>query len=242
NGVPPTELEKGAFMARCGIVGASAFCAAACRAFAMAITVFEVLALPNSVLPLCSSALAAIFVANKVSLPFFDANLASRNLGGIPAITFTDKALEPVMKVMNVVEMGECLPQVISLRHMLQVLMSTKNDFFPVVRPLDWNISDQGLLEGTMTRHCVERLLRMADPTGDLPDKEVDLLDPRFQAPPDGSEPLVEGSPVRVSPDCTVKDAYLLMKVAESDGVLYVTERGILQGYVTLNTLMSREI
>ncbi|CAE7753446.1 PSL4 [Symbiodinium sp. CCMP2592] len=146
------------------------------------------------------------------------------------------------MKVMNVVEMGECLPQVISLRHMLQASGHDMNDFFPVVRPLDWNISDQGLLEGTMTRHGVERLLRMADPTGDLPDKEVDLLDPRFQAPPDGSEPLVEGSPVRVSPDCTVKDAYLLMKVAESDGVVYVTERGILQGYVTLNTLMSREI
>ncbi|CAE7243439.1 PSL4, partial [Symbiodinium pilosum] len=83
---------------------------------------------------------------------------------------------------------------------------------------------------GTMTRRNVERLLRVADPSGGMPDKEVDLLDPHFQAPPDGSEPLVEGSPVRVSPDCTVKDAYLLMKVAESDGVLYVTDRGILQG------------
>ena len=31
-------------------------------------------------------------------------------------------------------------------------------------------------------------------------------------------------------------------QVAESDGVVYVTERGILQGFVTLNTLMSREI
>ena len=29
------------------------------------------------------------------------------------------------------------------------------------------------------------------------PLEEVDLLDPHFQAPPDGSEPLVEGSPVR---------------------------------------------
>lgn len=38
----------------------------------------QVLALPNSVLPLSSSALAAIFVANRVSLPFFDANLATR--------------------------------------------------------------------------------------------------------------------------------------------------------------------
>eukprot|EP00438_Fugacium_kawagutii_P012798 Skav211678 [mRNA] locus=scaffold216:291086:307815:- [translate_table: standard] len=113
NGVPPTDADRGAFMARCAIVGASAFCAAVCRAFAMAITV---LALPNSVLPLSSSALAAIFVANRVSLPFFDANLATRrpelaarrNLGGIPAITFSDSAIEPVMKVMKVADMSLC--------------------------------------------------------------------------------------------------------------------------------------
>ncbi|CAE7437655.1 Clcn1 [Symbiodinium sp. CCMP2592] len=156
DGLPPSELQRGAFMARCGIVGASAFCAAVCRAFAMAITVFEVLALPNSVLPLCSSALTAIFVANKVSLPFFDANLATRNLGGIPAITFTDKAIEPVMKVMTVADMSECLPQMLTLRHLLHVLTSTKHDFFPIVRPLAWDVSDKGLLEGTMTRKNVE--------------------------------------------------------------------------------------
>eukprot|EP00439_Symbiodinium_sp_Y106_P027395 s2514_g3.t1 len=242
DGLPPSELQRGAFMARCGIVGASAFCAAVCRAFAMAITVFEVLALPNSVLPLCSSALTAIFVANKVSLPFFDANLATRNLGGIPAITFTDKAIEPVMKVMTVADMSECLPQMLTLRHLLHVLTSTKHDFFPIVRPLAWDVSDKGLLEGTMTRKNVERLVTMLDPRGETPDREIDLMDPQFQAPPDGSEALVEGSPVRVSPDCTVKDVYLLMKVAESDGVVYVTDRGLLQGHITLATLMSREI
>ena len=57
------------------------------------------LALPNSVLPLSSSALAAIFVANRVSLPFFDANLATRNMGGIPAITFSDSAIDPATRV-----------------------------------------------------------------------------------------------------------------------------------------------
>ncbi|CAJ1454519.1 unnamed protein product [Effrenium voratum] len=242
DGVPPTDLQKGAFMARCAIVGASAFCAAVCRAFAMAITVFEVLALPNSVLPLCSSALAAIFVANKVALPFFDANLATRGLGGIPAITFTDKAIEPVMKVMQIPDLSECLPQVTTLRHILHVVSTTQHDFFPIVRPLDWDSSHQGLLEGTMTRKGAQRLLKMLDPRGQTPDREIDLMDPQFQAPPDGSEPMVEGSPVRVSPDCTVKDVYLLMKVAESDGVVYVTDRGILQGTITLTTLMSREI
>eukprot|EP00913_Durusdinium_trenchii_P019231 g18073.t1 len=282
-GQPPTGMQKGAFMARCAIVGASAFCAAVCRAFAMAITVFEVLALPNSVLPLCSSALAAIFVANKVSLPFFDANLATRNLGGIPAITFTDATIEPVMKVMRVVIVANMifsaassitagsekwmhfasalicaskeklvicwirsesngLPQVVTLRHLLHVISTGDHDFFPIVRPLDWDTSNQGLLEGSMTRKQAERLLKTLDPHAATPDREIDLMNPEYQAPPDGGEPLVEGSPVRVSPDCTVKDVYLLMKVAESDGVVYVTDRGILLGTITLSTLMSREV
>lgn len=242
NGAPPTDADRGAFMARCAIVGASAFCAAVCRAFAMAITVFEVLALPNSVLPLSSSALAAIFVANRVSLPFFDANLATRNLGGIPAITFADSAIEPVMKIMKVADMSLCLPRQITLRQLLHMATTLEQDqeFFPIVSPLNWDLSCQGLLEGSMTRTNAQRLLKQLDPTGDTPDVEIDLMDPKFQVPPDGGEPTVEGNPVRVAPDATVKDVYLLMKVAESDGVVYVTDKGILQGTVTLTDLMSR--
>jgi len=242
NGQPASDEAKGAFFARCAIIGASAFCAAVCRAFAMAITVFEVLALPNSVLPLCSSTLAAIFVANRISLPFFDANLATRNLGGIPAITFSDKAIEPVMKVMEVADMGEVLPTRVTLRILLARISRTKLELFAIVKPLKWDKSGQGLLEGTITRKNVERLLQLEDPNAETPEREIDLMDPQYQAPPDGSLPLVEGSPVRVSPDCTVKDVYLLMKVAESDGTVYVTDKGILQGSITLSTLMSRKI
>lgn len=94
--------------------------------------------------------------------------------------------------------------------------------------------------EGSMTRSNAQKLLKQLDPQGETPDLEIDLMDPKFQVPPDGSEPLVEGNPVRVAPDCTVKDVYLLMKVAESDGVVYVTDKGILQGSVTISDLMSR--
>ena len=47
------------------------------------------------------------------------------------------------------------------------------------------------------------------DPEGSEPDREIDLMGPQFQAPPDGSEAYVEGNPVRVAPDCTVKDVPL---------------------------------
>merc|ERR1719512_654741 len=111
NGGPVTDEIRGAFAARFAIVGAAAFCAAVCRAFAMAITVFEVLALPNAVLPLCSSTLMAIFVANKVELPFFDKNLAGRGLGGIPALTGTSPHADaPAFTLMDRIDVEkDCL-------------------------------------------------------------------------------------------------------------------------------------
>jgi len=36
-------------------------------------------------------------------------NLQPRNLGGIPAITFADSAIEPVMKIMKVADMSLCV-------------------------------------------------------------------------------------------------------------------------------------
>lgn len=122
DGLPPDDLQRRAFAARCSIVGASCFSAAVCRACAMAITVFEALMLPNSVLPLCCSALSAIWMANLVSLPFFDACLATEDLAGIPAITYSWKALEPVLKVMDPIEVRHCVPQILTVKHLQKLV------------------------------------------------------------------------------------------------------------------------
>ncbi|CAK9012323.1 Chloride channel protein 1 (ClC-1) (Chloride channel protein [Durusdinium trenchii] len=236
----PSELQKGAFMARCAIFGASAFCCAVCRAVGMAIAVFEVLLLPNSVLPLSCSALVAVFVANQISLSFFDATLADENLAGIPAISFSDKALDPIMKVMEEIDLKHCLPQVLTLQHLLKEVRRAPEALVPIIRPLDWTKSHEALLMGTITEGQAFRLLRRVDPQGVHAELEVDLLDPQFLAPSDGSEPFVDGCPLRISPENTVKDAYLLMKMAES-GVIYVTHRGMLKGTVTMATLLCRD-
>jgi len=242
-GVAMSEHERGAFFARCAIVGACTFCSGVSRAFAMAITVFEVLALPNAVIPLVSSTLVAIFVANRVSLPFFDQNLANRNLGGIPGITFSDKATEPVMGFMTHVNLEHCLPHVITLREIMHLLTSTKLANFPIIRPLDWAEGDAGLLEGNMTRKHLEILLKTLDPQGDQPDREVDLLDPYLQAPvEEDAEPLVSGNPPCVAPETTIKEVYLLMRHCKNEGVIYVTDRGILKGSVTFSSLLARKL
>merc|ERR1719182_494133 len=87
DGTPVTADDRGAFYARLSIVGSAAFCSAVARAFAMAITVFEILALPNSVIPLSLASLTAIFVANRINVSFFDQILINKELLGVAAMT-----------------------------------------------------------------------------------------------------------------------------------------------------------
>merc|ERR1740130_2121278 len=109
NGGIVTDEDRGAFVARFAIVGASAFSSGVTRTFAMAITIFEVLSLPNIELPLAFATLVSIFVANQVSLPFFDCNLVARGLAGISVISSTVRRLEPVSSVMHRIQLSECL-------------------------------------------------------------------------------------------------------------------------------------
>jgi len=237
----PGEDVRGAFLARFAIVGAAAFCAAVCRAFAMAITVFEVLALPNDGIPICAATLIAIFVANKFELPFFDKNLAGRNLGGIPALTFTDHANAPafsIMKKLNVVQ--DCLCVHTRLYDMHELLKRhPRVDFFAVVRPLD---DGEGVLVASMSRKNVDKVITLIDPSGGSPETRVDLLDPELQRPSDGSEPLVDGCPPHVTPAATVKEVYLIMKVQHGESTVYVTRDGCLLGEVTFTSLMTHEV
>ncbi|CAJ1436063.1 unnamed protein product [Effrenium voratum] len=232
-GTPVTDLQRGAFLARLAMVGAGAFSAAVCRALALAVVVFETLALPNSVLPLICSALTAIFVANRVALSFFDASLWP-SLSSIPAITYSYKSLVPAVKVMRVLRPIECLPQMATRSKLLQAL-ATGRRYFPVLRYSNGAASSAsvGFLRGTVSRENLLRVLELEDG----PDSEWDLLASRFVAPENG-EPLVETCPTCVTPCSTVKDVFLLLKLVDSD-VIYVADRGQLLGAITLETILS---
>mmetsp|Transcript_43466 Transcript_43466/g.93125 ORF Transcript_43466/g.93125 Transcript_43466/m.93125 type:complete len:740 (-) Transcript_43466:23-2242(-) len=234
---PNYEEEYGAFLARFAIIGAGCFCASVCRAFAMAITVFEVLALPNAVLPLCSSTIVAIYVANQVEMPFFDKNLAGRGLGGIPALTYTDHAEAPAFSIMKKVDVyKDCLLWKSRLFDMHELLKKHPDEEdFAVVRPID---DGECVLMGSMTRNQIDRLISALDPDGTKPDLQIDLMDPELQRPADGSEPYVEGCPPHVTPNTTVREIYLIMKVAHGENVVFVTRDGCLLGTITFGALM----
>jgi len=241
DGGPVTDELKGAFAARFAIIGAAAFCAAVCRAFAMAITVFEVLALPNAVLPLCSSTLMAIFVANKVELPFFDKNLAGRGLGGIPAMTFGEAADAPAFSIMKRINVDrDCLSHKCRLLEMHELLRRHKDcEYFPIIRFLE---EGEGILMGCIDRKGIHKILDMLDPSGTSPGTMIDLMDPELQRPSDGGTPLVEGCPPTAKPSTTAKEVYLMMKVAHGENIIYVTREGALLGEITFASLMTQKV
>lgn len=236
-----SETEYGAFMARMAIIGAASFCAAVCRAFAMAITVFEVLALPNSVLPVCTATVVAIFVANQVELPFFDKNLAGRGLGGIAALTFTNHADAPAFSIMKKLEgHRDCIMWKTRLYDIHEILKNNpKEQYFAVVRPID---DGDCVLMGSVSRSQADRLMTHLDADGKHPEMAVDLMDPELQRPADGCDPYVEGCPPHVTPHTTVREVYLIMKVAHGENVVYVTREGCLLGSITFSSLLQAKI
>jgi len=240
DGSPVTDDARGAFMARFAIVGAAAFSTGVSRAFAMAITVFEVLALPNAVLPLCSATLTAIFVANKVALPFFDANLAARGLGGIPALTFTDHAMQPAFSIMKkLAAKRDCLMVHTRLYDMHNLLQKSTDAYFAIVQSTE-NNPEEALLHGSISRKNLDALISKLDPGAKNPEMVVDLMDSALLTPVDGgSDPLVVGLPHHCPPDASVQDVYLMMKTAHCEQVVYVCKDNCIMGMITFNSLMT---
>jgi len=240
---PVSEDAKGAFMARLAILGAAAFCAAVCRAFAMAITVFEVLALPNALLPLCSSSLAAMFVANKIALPYFDTNLVGRGLGGISALTHTKKAQQAVFTVMRRIDTRtDCLEVKTTLGHMRRMLQETEDPDIPIVQTVVRHWADEGvngLIHASITR---ADLMTVVEQCGQKdPSAEVSLLDPAYTRPADASRPLVRCTPLQADPDALVQDVYLMMKITHAQ-VVFVARDNCLLGVVNFKELLGHKL
>jgi len=235
----------GAFMARLAIVGAAAFCAGVCRAFAMAITVFEVLAMPESVLPLCSASLAAITVANRIALPYFDTNLMGRGLGGISALTQTKKATEPAFTIMKRLGMEDCLQESMTVAEVRKLIDETDDDVYAIAQSLSAHWHDcQGILKGSIRRNNVEKLL--ADHARGGPEAVIDFRNAQLQRPTEVINgpplpPMVEGTPLCVVPLTTLQEVYLLMKITRST-MVYVCEHNLLFGEIKWKELLGHSL
>jgi len=243
-----TDDERGALIARFAIVGAAAHATAVTRAFAMAITVYEVLTLPSTLLPLCSSCLAAIFVANKIALPFFDMNLTGRGLGGITALT-QDRANKSVTCIMKHLDGGDdCLHEHSSVHEIRCILDATDKDthHYAILQNVACGFAPEGhhncasLLKGCITRESLELVL---DRAGNKSAKyEIHLLAADLTTPQAvDTEPLICLNPQHVTPDSMVKDVYIIMKASEAEAV-YVIENNCLLGVITWEQVLGHKL
>lgn len=238
-----TDDMRGAFMARIAIICAAAFCSGVCRAFAMAITVFEVLALPSALLPLCVSSLVAMFVADKIALPYFDTNLVGRGLGGISALTHGTRAQEPAFDRMRRLHLKQnCVEQHMTLARLRTFLDESDEEFVPIVQHVVETWTDGGvvgLLRGSIARESLETLLVHTSFHND--DSVIDLLDPDLVMPKDRSEPVVQLTPQHCSPATLMQDIYLMMKVSNVE-VVYVTDDNCLLGVITWKEILGHKL
>jgi len=250
-GIDPGELDG--FAARIAIIGAAAFGAAVFRTFAIAITMFEVLAMPKSVLQLSSASLTAMFVANKIALPFFDMQLVRRGLEGI-ALSSTSLAFKPVFSVMRRLDVpAECLSPKTSVERMRHMLMRDRATAskdgrapateFPIVASVN------GVLLGSIKAEGLSHIIDTH--VGDMTE-EVNLLDPTLgcRASPlsqtsdcssSGLSPFVNYTPQCVRAKSTVEEVYITMKVTR-ESIVYVTSGHCLVGVATHHELLGHHI
>lgn len=243
DGSPLTDEMRGAFIARFAILGAAAFCSAVCRAFAMAITVYEVLAIPSALLPLCAASISAIFVADKIALPYFDTNLVGRGLGGISALTHTSKASDPAFNVMRRMDLEtECLELITTVGQCRRVLAESRDEHVPIVQQVNQHWSDTSVtlvLKGSMSRtDLMELVSTYSERESNF---EIDLGNPDLARPSDGSAPLVTCIPTSVNGDTHVQDVYLVMKITGAT-VIYVIEDNCLLGIIRFKELLGHQL
>jgi len=236
DGSAVTDDQRGAFMARFAIIGACAFASGVTRTFAMTITIFEALALPGAEMQLSVSTLLSIWVANNVSLPFFDMNLVGRGLLGIPAITSSRRRLRPVFTIMRRIAPGHCAPVKTTVRQLRSLLALSDEDLFPIAHfsaVQDGQIAVR--LAGSATRHAIERILEDLDPQCGQPDMTIDLLDPKLRVY--GDHELVQSCPLQVPKDTTLRDVYIIMKATAAHSI-FITSNGVLVGVVYFSELL----
>lgn len=235
-----TDEMRHEYLARLAIVGAAAFCSSVTRAFAMAITIFEVLALPNSVISLSSASLTAIFVANQIVPGFFDQILLNKGYAGVPALTSIKLGMMPISKVMRPLDThSECLSNPASLTdiHRLLALPEKQYPFFPIVHHLRGGVD--ALLMGVISRENLDMIQSQRSAQQEWErDLAIDFLDPmQWQQ---NQQELITRMPLHVGHHTMVKDVYLLMKVRWDVEYILITKHGRLLGVITGTELLGK--
>ncbi|CAJ1342491.1 unnamed protein product [Effrenium voratum] len=239
------EDDLGAFLARLSILGASAFSCAVVRAYGVAITTFEAMALSNMGVPLSLSSLTAIFVADLISLPFFDTALVRKGWQGVSQMTCTNHAEEPAFLVMQPHSEFISLPEMASLEHVDAALRATPLEFsFPVISTDDHLSAlhpHHHLLRGTISREALAEVKRRLEASQEKEpqeeDKHVSLLSLRWEDSQRFGQLLADILPLSVDPLATVQELYMTLKVVRKE-VAYVTAHGVLLGRVGFKELI----
>lgn len=223
---------------RLAMIGASAFVAGSMQSFAQVIIVFELTCLPDMLLPLCTSALTAIFTAQRFSKSFFDSVIELKKLPYLPSLASGRDA---------------CNAEQIMRREFPVLPISAGPDAIANARAryLDWHfevpIVDGPELENPL-QLCPQEVRRehrfvvmLTLPSFPvMSDAELRLASQCMRSVQDKARFLLKGarSPVLV-PHNTPLKVLLSMLISLERSTAFVTQNGYLVGAVTMADLYS---
>lgn len=205
-------------LGRFALLGATSMTAGAMRSFAQVVLVYALTGLPDMLLPLCISSLAAIFVANSLELGFFDSVILVKKLPHLKALA-TGKFKQTVMDVMQVdfpkLPENATAEEVQGIR---DIHPEWPNEI-PVVSRLEGDVSM--VAETPVLLHAVKYFPVFGGAQGD------ELMEPQVLVP------------LQVPPHTELKALLPIFQLLNKT-IAFVCEDGRLVGAVTLQNLKAR--
>lgn len=224
--------DFGQYIARLAIVGATCFCGAVCRVNSVVVTVFELIAVPRLILPLTLATIVSNYCANSVGPSIFDSILLMKKIPAMPTLRASARALQPVKKVLDHTMLSLCLPRTaqgndFQRLKFIKQSREAENRSVPRMVPIVEEV----------THNEQQRLVLL----GAVNWEDVDALQVAG-----GNDVLVAAvklgkilqEPLRISPNISLKKAYIESQSVTRQGPMMVVEDGFLVGILPHDDLV----
>jgi len=226
--------DFGQYIARFAIVGATCFCGAVCRVNSVVVTVFELIAVPRLILPLTLATIVSNVCANRIGPSIFDSILLMKKIPAMPTLRAIQKTLQPVRKVLDKSLLGCCLPRH-AVAHDFSHLKFVRSGmeaqgrnlplYIPIVEEIPHNREKKLVLLGAVSWEDLELLQKY---------EGTDMLQAAAKL---GG---ILKDPLRISPNTSLKQAYLESQATSRPGPMMVVEDGFLVGILPHSDLLER--
>jgi len=221
-GVPDTF---GQLQTRLAIVGAAAMTAGVCHTMSIVVMVFELIAVPGLILPMSLATLTSMAYARKISLSIFDSILMIKKLPGLPTLNASHRAFLTVGSQMHTNLEDITLHLRSSAEDVARVFAAVKAEgeagprTVAIVRPVNSFLVLVGAID-TVHLPSLESAVAEKKTTGQSATPATRHTE--HDVVKIGHELGILSTPVSITADLSLKDAYLRAQIRHHDSTMMV--------------------